>query len=263
MRPRILRRRIPRTAGSVETFAQYTVLLETNFDSEHLLFRGQPTDEPLLPKVARLTFRRGVDVLSAEREMLEDFKRQSVPFLSVQPVTDWDWLALAQHHGLATRLLDWTANPIAALWFAVERPAVGNGPGVVWVFKTDKADYIRDPSKDDPFAGDRTRIFQPRHITRRIVAQTGWFTVHKYVEENKGFIALEKNSRYKGRLTRVLIPANSFARIRRELDRYGFNSATLYADIDGICRHLQWRNSPLEDESSPRDIAVKSDPASS
>ena len=189
----------------------------------------------------------------AETEMLDEFKLQALSFLQFQPVDDWDWLALAQHYGMATRLLDWTANPIAAFWFAVERPAVDDGPGVVWVFDTKKTDYVSRDAKSTPFSGVRTAVFRPRHITRRIVAQSGWFTVHKYLEDQKRFIALEKNTLYSKRMKKVTIPAASFADIRRELDRCGFNDATLYADLDGLCRDLNRRNPRLEDEEDEAD----------
>jgi type I restriction enzyme M protein len=50
--------------------------------------------------------------------MLEKFKREAIPYLTIKPNDDWDWLALAQHHGLPTRLLDWTQNPLVAVGIA-------------------------------------------------------------------------------------------------------------------------------------------------
>jgi len=185
--------------------------------------------------------------------MLQDFKLQALPLLRMQPSSDWDWLAVAQHHGMATRLLDWTANPMAALWFAVEKPANNGGPGVVWIFDTENADYAKPENDEDPFSGNRTRLFRPRHITQRIIAQSGWFTVHKYLGKDKGFIPLERNKLYKRRLTKLLIPAPNFPAIRRELDRLGFNAANLFADLDGLCRHIQSRHS-FERDEVPADI---------
>ena len=181
--------------------------------------------------------------------MLTDFKRKSIPFLERSIGTDWDWLALAQHHGLATRLLDWTLNPLAALWFVVGKPPVNKGAGVVWVFEPAKDDFVIPSDQTNPFTGRRTKVFQPNHITARIVSQGGWFTVHKYMVDKSRFIPMEKNARLMKCLTKAIIPANSFADLRAELDRYGVNSALLFPGLDGLCSYIEWMNSLLEDES--------------
>ena len=46
-----------------------------------------------------------------ERWLLEEFKKGARPHALLPPQDQWEWLALAQHHGLATRMLDWTSNP--------------------------------------------------------------------------------------------------------------------------------------------------------
>jgi hypothetical protein len=235
---------IAKPVKAITSLSQYTEYLEDECQGEALLFRGQSEDWNLFPKIARLWLNK--DVLEAERLMLQELKRQAVPFLQYEPADDWDWLALAQHHGMATRLLDWTANPIAALWFAVQRPAAHGEPGVVWVFEPHQDDYPVTGSS--PFSGSRTSVFRPRHITRRITAQSGWFTVHRYIPSQKRFVALNHNTRYRKRLKKLSIPTDAFAHLRKELDRWGFNASSLFGDIDGLCRHLEWQNSWLSDE---------------
>ena len=177
--------------------------------------------------------------------MFEDFQRQALPYLEFQPSTSWDWLALAQHHGMATRLLDWTESPLAALWFAVSEQPTSQKQGVVWIFRT-KEEYFAPPTADaDPFSGKRTQVFRPRHISRRIMAQSGWFTVHKYIDDQERFIPLQTISFYKSALSKIKIPASAFGPLRRSLARSGIHYLSLFPDIDGLCRQTQLKHTIL------------------
>ena len=166
---------------AVKSIRQMLELLDEHCGGKNFLFRGQREDKPLLPRIARLKFDEGAKREEVERRMFEDFRRQSHPYVDIRPDNDWDWLALAQHHGMATRLLDWTSNPLAALWFATQRPAENGAPAVVWILEISEDDYVQSKTNADPWKVDRTRVFRPTHITRRIIAQNGWFTAHAFV----------------------------------------------------------------------------------
>jgi hypothetical protein len=235
----------------ISRLRDYVEFLESNVTTNMVLFRGQSGDYKLLPQIARLNHR--TSVLTSEELIFTALQRQAITFLSPVPSNPWDWLAIAQHHGLPTRLLDWTRNPLAALWFAVRRPPQAqetHSHGVVWVFRPDPEDVIRDvQDAEDPFAGARTKVFEPRHVTARLVAQHGAFTVHKYVSKKKNFISLERNINQRERLEKILVPCGAFSDCRYQLDRCGIHEASLFPDLDGLCRHIHWQHVFFPDEN--------------
>jgi hypothetical protein len=181
------------------------------------LFRGQGVDKPLLPEVVRLALAKGIppsDITSLERRMLERFRKESLPLLSgMRPQTDWEWLSVAQHQGMPTRLSDWTANALAGLWFAV---ASDDAPddGVLWVLDVEPANETQ-PTTKDIFTLLRTYVFQPFHLDRRIVAQSAWFSVHRYSETVERFVPLDENSRFRASFTKLVIPRSRFEPLRQ------------------------------------------------
>jgi len=228
------------TITSVSGLVRY---VETTLYEGLHLFRGQRRDKELLPKIGRDRF-LSPHFLDEERRLLDDFKIRSKPYLDSSKRTDWDWLAIAQHNGMATRLLDWTDNPLAALWFAVRERAEEGSHAVLWVFHVPKQDAVTDQEKTHPFKGKRTKVFRPKHLTHTIVAQGGWFTVHKYMENKKRFIPFEKIAAYKGCRERLVIPADKFYELKAQLNRVGINDSSMFPGLRGLCDYLNWIHLP-------------------
>jgi hypothetical protein len=233
-----------KSVSSFLAFIEKTKQAEVHANNKSdFLFRGQSTDGPLIPRIARLKPKGKLP--NIESLMLREFERLSLPFTEFEPKDQWDLLALAQHHGLPTRLLDWSYSALAALWFCVNKPPLEdeNGKkldGVVWLFKTVREDFINFPTNENPYSQPSTRIFRPRSITRRIMAQTGVFTCHMRTKAGK-FVPLESNKFYKDRLVKIGIPATSFSKIRDQLDASGVSNVSLFPDLDGLAGHLQFR----------------------
>ncbi len=189
-----------------------------------------------------------------EQLLLTEFSRPSLPFREFEPADEWDLLALAQHHGAATRLLDWPRSAPAALWFAVRGPPLRTDDGkrlhngVVWVLCPLVEDFRQGVNRENPFENkSRTLIFRPKAVSRRIVAQSGVFTVHKIIDGGR-FVPLERNSRYKSKLVKLIIPATQFSNLRKDLDMLNANAGLLFPDLDGLGEYLTWRFTKFKDE---------------
>lgn len=139
--------------------------------SSNSYYRGHSDKKYLLrPKVGRENYS-----LSDEINMFEHFKLRSG--LHVKLNNDFEWLALAQHHGLPTRLLDWTLNPLVAAFFAVRDNKEKDGR--VYCFNIQEDILDREISiLKSPFHLERIKFIHPPISTRRIELQRGVFSVH-------------------------------------------------------------------------------------
>lgn len=197
-------------------------------------YRGQSrADHQLVPKAGRPEFAEKDDA-----RMFEAWKRHAVAFLPVLPrtFTDWDLLAVAQHHGLATRLLDWSFNPLAAAYFALEEANVDGRPvdGAIYAHYSEAAPV--DPrSSHDPFMAKGIQRVAPSSVAPRILRQGGIFTLHGPPTRS-----MEAGLPHGDRLEKLMIPAANKRPIAIQLSHYGVNQMSLFPDLDGLSRHINW-----------------------
>src|SRR5271169_7256838 len=157
-------------------------------------FRGERDERwPLYSSLSRYLQNFGVARQAwpqQEERILRIFKRKAHQFLDKPP--DWDddfqWLALMQHHGAPTRLIDFTWSPYVAAFFALERTL---HDGVVWAMNPGAIDSSRadKPRRMDPRnKGNFSRYYlkgnhrfiwmgEPHTMNRRLIAQSGTFAV--------------------------------------------------------------------------------------
>jgi hypothetical protein len=172
----------------------------------------------------------------------------------------WGWLALGQHRGLPTRLLDWTYSPLVALHFATENPAEFDSDGVVWCVNFVEANKrlpprlrrILEEEGSDTFTVEMLGAFaslrdfdalsrqpfvvflEPPAIDTRILNQLALFSLMSSPSAR-----LDDWLQHHPELCRrVKIPAALKWEIRDNLDQANVNERVLFPGLDGLSRWL-------------------------
>lgn len=228
----------------IKSLEQYVrTVVELTEMGEMIIYRGQCIDKELKPGIIRDPMFDLEVILDRERKIMNEFKLKATPYLDFQPENELEWMAIAQHHGLKTRLLDWTENALAALWFCVDgipyEREIGL-QGVVWLLNFHDTDEYFVSKKDytRPYDIAYTKVFRPKYISKRIIAQSGLFTLHKLMDRKKFCVPFESNNRYKEMLSKLEIKYEKFEEIKAQLISCGVNSTTLFPDMNGLSNSL-------------------------
>ncbi|MBI5361356.1 MAG: FRG domain-containing protein [Planctomycetes bacterium] len=226
-------------------------------------FRGQANDWPLLPKIFR------IEQKFDEVEINWAFRRQSSLITASLPLDDYaGWLFLAQHHGLPTRLLDWTASSAAALFFAIEgwlKAKNEHYKPIVWVLNPhilnwtgSKSSIIpgtaedeavnngRNPAHDriwSAWSGEDSNHRAPmaiggRYIHIRMQVQNSRFIIWGNDKRSINDYFTDTDLISKGFLHPFYISTAHCKSIYCELKELGISRSTLFPDLEGIAQDL-------------------------
>jgi hypothetical protein len=195
-----------------------------------------------------------------EEYILRNFIRYSRPYFSQPPVNEWEVLVAAQHHGLPTRLLDWTYSPLVAAHFATV-DSEGESDRVVWRLDWKSVHrFFRLPElalliQDlEGLGGDKPMtpwalfnapanakqfacMLEPPSLNQRIVAQSATFTLCS--DKRQPFDQFLEKHGLGSALTRFIIPAAETARFRDQLDLVSVDERRLFPDLDGVAAEMR------------------------
>ncbi len=207
------------------------------------------------------TLRRlGGNFTDMEPHLLRNFRKYAHRNI-VERDTSWHWLSLAQHHGLPTRLLDWTVSPLVAAHFATANPAEFDREGAIWMVNAREVHKILPKKLRAEVEGERAEyftvemlasavptlvdldalsppcfvvFFEPPSIDERITNQYALFSVMPDPAARLD----EWLQDYPEVWQRLVIPAKLKWEIRDKLDQANITERVLFPGLDGLS---QWQ----------------------
>jgi len=205
------------------------------------MFRGQGDVEYLLlPSIIR--FQEYVicdfeNLEDLENELLREFEKYAMPIKDFRALPLVEKLVHAQHYGLPTRLLDWSSNPLKALYFAVEDQNLDHKDGSViaispyeWYEGTGEIKKIK-----------KITAFFPELLHERLNSQDGCFTAFplnssKFEIPELNIDDYPESIEY---MSEITVPRKWKVNIRAELNHLGINHRTMYPGMDGVAKWIK------------------------
>lgn len=200
-----------------------------------------------------------------EKHLIRNFKRYSSTDVLVENYNIWDWIALAQHHGLPTRLLDWTFSPNVALHFMTEKLEDYNKNGALWMvnfaecinllpnvlkqkikkegsftFSSEQLNRTIGKTVDEIYVfsklnSDAFVFFEPLSIDSRIINQYALFSFTLMPDTSMSSWLYDHPSLYK----KIIVPSALKWEIRDKLDQANITERIIYPGLDGISKWLK------------------------
>ena len=216
--------RLTKTLACVEDV--HAFFKEYNNPQEQWWFRGQADAKwKLIPQAGRKKNKN-------HDNYIENFNQWLMHTVAYQPdlaqKTELEITAIAQHHGLATCLLDWTFNPMVALYFACycsDNKNKKNTDGAVYCYRPPST-ILRGETHAIAQSECHGFGFIPMAISTRILNQKAAFTIHMPPNKTLHSKKIKKE--------KLIIPSKLKIKIIKMLDYYGINHATLFPDMDGL-----------------------------
>jgi hypothetical protein len=202
------------------------------------------------------------DIGKLEGHILRNFRKYAHHETKVEIGNSvWNWMALAQHHGLQTRLLDWTYSPLVAVHFATDEVRTFHCDAAVWcvnhreanrllppalreqvetagfnVFTAEMLDQVADTlDKFDALSEEGFVVFlEPPSLDARIVNQFALFSARN----GPGCGLDELLEQHPDLAKKIVIPAELKWEVRDKLDQAGITERVLYPGLDGLSRWL-------------------------
>ncbi len=235
---------------------------ETRYgEIESVWFRGhEQADWKLIPKLYRPEYRG-----ASEAEIRQEFQIRAQQLLQGGrlPTDKWEWYFLMQHYGVPTRLLDWTDNPLVALYFALHSPVNDDREpdtnAAVWMLNSwwlnrrslrsidgpmlfdwhEAQQYL--PDLEEAFAGrDKVRVrrlaaIDPPHVDRRLAAQGSHFVIFGANHDLMRMKATRSKRDRVRQIAKIVVSRRATSDLRADLDLCGITRPLLFPDLQALC----------------------------